>query len=585
MQSLETLLKRAEIPISDTDPVGYDIRYDDEFEFIEDELAKQGSLIDRGPVDWEQVTQTAINLLINKSKDLKVSCYLIRALYELENFKGLASGLKINQLLIETFWDELFPSKERARSNAYEWLVSKFEALFYEVEPNPEQLDCIEQSFEIIQNIELFLNKKLLNNAPALGKFRRSIGQFLELLREQKNNEEQLIQIKPKLTAELKKASEKTLSPNNNKFDNNSSKNKQTSQTDTHHPANGSESFIADNIIVPINNIEDKDRNKILRQCHEAMRNLAKWSLIEKLDSPSAYSMNRFSTWMGINQLPIHTNNVTPLKPVPKDKLDAYTSLFLSEDYQVLIPQVELSFSKSPFWLDAHRLVAQGLEALNMHESARAVKDYTALFVKRFPSIVDLKFSDNSNFADSKTRQWISAEVLSKQINTCIQAGDATKDNEYEDVLAQANDLVQNKNITEAVQLFKNQIVQQGGLKQRIFWKYYLARFCYDQGYTKLSMSLLQEVDRFVQKNSLESWEPDLVKNVVYLSMMCLKQLQSNFTSLTDEVGLSESRHPGLEENVSGNNRRLFNSNNHEEINDFYMRLCQLDPVLALDIE
>ena len=130
----DVLAELGVVPISGTQPTGVNIRYDDEFELIEDELAKQGSLVDRGPVKWDKVAQAAINILSNKSKDLKVSCFLIRALYETDGFKGLAAGLRINQQLLENFWEQLYPAKQRARVNAYEWLGSKFDNAFLELQ-------------------------------------------------------------------------------------------------------------------------------------------------------------------------------------------------------------------------------------------------------------------------------------------------------------------------------------------------------------------------------------------------------------------------------------------------------------------
>ena len=208
---MDGLAELGSIAISEKQPTGINIRYDDEFEFIEEELAKQGSLIDRGQVKWDEVSLAAVNILTNKSKDLKVSCYLIRALYEQQGFKGLAAGLTINRQLLETFWDELYPLKDRARSNAYEWLSSKFESIFTDLKsdaaPVLERLNDIELCYDNIQKIETFLIEKLSDKAPALGDLRRDLNHFIEHLREKNTAQE---------TQKIREEAEQIAQQNNN---------------------------------------------------------------------------------------------------------------------------------------------------------------------------------------------------------------------------------------------------------------------------------------------------------------------------------------------------------------------------------
>ena len=553
------------IAISETHPTGINIRYDDEFEFIEDELARQGSLIDRGQVKWDEVSLAAVNILTNKSKDLKVSCYLIRALYEQQGFKGLAAGLTINRQLLETFWDELYPLKDRARANAYEWLSSKFESVFTDLKadaaPDREALNYIEQSCDTIQKIEAFLIEKLSDKAPALGDLRRDLNHFIEHLRKKNTAQE---------TQKIREEAEQIAQQNNNIEKNAELPAVNTPEKQAAEVIKNDHLYTASDMTFNASEVtSEKGRNKIFRHCHEVLRNVTAWSLTENLDSPSAYAINRFSTWMGINQLPMHNDNVTPLRPLPKDKINTYINLFNNANYQELIPQIEQSFSKSPFWLDAHRMVAEGLDALSLHESANQVREHVGIFIRRFPKMIDLKFSDNTDFADQQTKQWINREILSDNTNQSISVVHTDDDIDIDEVLSQANELVKQQKIKEAVQLFQNQISLQGSLKKQMFWKYHLARFCYDNAQYKMSLSLLKEIDRFLMNNGLESWEPDLVKNVVYLILLCSES--------------DQERH--IEDKSESTNVLSDDKHRRNELNQLYSRLCQLDPVLALDIK
>ncbi|MCP3850236.1 MAG: type VI secretion system protein TssA [Gammaproteobacteria bacterium] len=575
-------------PISGKNPAGGNVRYDDEFELIEDELSKQGSMIDRGQVNWKKVNKACSNLLQNKSKDLKVSCYFIRSLIELENIAGLSLGLEVNFNLLNLYWANLYPTKIRAKANAYEWLSSKLIPLLESYELTIDDLDDLKKSYDLLKNIEHFLNEKLESEAPALGKLRRLMNERIEPLSLQKELEEK---------EEEHKASEKSLEGETDSLatpgvdlSQTKSKTETTPSTDdspNHHSLN--QNALNKNIAHSANketlgNLKsqvttvisdagsEKDKNKIIRQCHEALRNLSSWSINQSLDTPSAYAMNRFSTWMGVSQVPIHTDLVTPLKPVPKDKLNHYHNLFSSHNYQELIPLVEQSFSKSPFWLDAHRLVSVSLEALGMDESAIQVKEQLAVFLRRFPDLVKLKFSDHSDFADQLTRQWINTEVLSASSseNFSLSSSD-DKDSDFEVFIEQARELVKQQKLKEAIALLQNQVTQQANLRKQTYWKYHLAQFCFENGKYEISFFLLKEIDGFLIKNKLTYWESKLEKNVVYLLILSLK----NSTTLFFDV-------PTEDQSDTDENKNSLNEKT--EFHQLYSRLCHLDPTLALEL-
>lgn len=571
---MDALSQIGEKQISTEFPVGVNIRYDDEFEFIEDELSKLGSMIDRGGVNWDKVVQSCINVLLAKSKDLKVSCYLIRGLYEMYGLPGLKSGLEINYQLLNRFWDDLFPLKQRAKANCYEWLSAKFETIQANISVEQASLTDLQKSYESIHNIENFLNEKLNNKAPALGYFRRSIYDLLESRKEiesrliadtEKNN--QTFEKKPiQHLSEVKDKPDKI--DNRSRFlteDKNNSDLPMTLEPIQSLP-------LKDEIFIPENTesgISDKDKKKLIRQCQDALRSMTSIEINQSLDTPSAYAINRFTTWMGINQLPMHSNKLTPLKPIPVDKINIYHTLFNNKNYQKLIPMVEQSFTKSPFWLDAHRLIYFSLEALGFVDSAMQVKENLAVFLRRFPELCELKFSDQTPFADDLTQQWIHSEVLNEISNLENTVGKFNSEEgnnveDYDAVLSEVHDLVSQNKVKNALQIFQKKIKAQENTRDKTFWKYHLAKFCYDISYYQLAFFLLQEIDGFLEKYKLKYWEPELEKNVVHLLYLCIKK---------------------LDESDKDNSYKIEESQRKSELLTLYSRLCQLDPLLAFDIQ
>jgi len=587
IKSEKEILELGTKPIAGKNSVGINVRYDDEFELIEDELSKQGSMIDRGHVNWKKVNKACSGLLQKKSKDLKVSCYFIRSLFELYHIKGLSLGLKVNFDILNLYWENLYPTKKRARANAYEWLSSKLIPLLESYELTTDDLEDLLTSYEQLRNIEQFLNEKLSNEAPALGKLRRLMNELIEPLTLQKEAEE-LKEAERKVLEDSSGREESSLDASEFgssqvKLKDENAENSISQTVNTIDASNNSSlnkkmvsprkketlGQLKSQIPTVISDAEsEKDKNKIIRQCHEALRNLSSWSINQSLDTPSAYAMNRFSTWMGVLQIPMHTNNVTPLKPVPKDKINHYLNLFNNKNYQELIPLVEQSFSKSPFWLDAHRLVSLSLEALGLNEAASQVKEHLGLFLRRFPDLMQLKFSDHSSFADQLTRQWINSEVLSAPSgeSQTLSVSDEN-DSDCVSLLEKARELVKQQKLKEAIAFLQNQVTQQANLRKKTYLKYHLAHFCFENGKYEISFFLLKEIDGFLIKNKLIYWEPELEKNVVYLLILSLK----NSTALFFDASSEEQQ----------NNTAL---NEKTEYNQLYSRLCHLDPMLALEL-
>lgn len=571
-------------------PAGTSIRYDDDFELLEDEYAKQSALIDRGKLNWEKIIQISLDLLSNKSRDIKVSCYLNRALYECYGFTGLAKGLLINYNIICGYWDGLYPVKPRARANAYEWMTSKMEPLLQDPSIIPalitiEFINALEQCFSTLQLIEDYLNNKLADKAPALGNMRRALSDLLASAKLQfkDNTIEPDISENPVHPSENLQNRVNTTSAPQQKHSANSVNNgvapvlKPYAKTGEHNP------FLKKMFVISEidEQITEKDRTKVLKQCQDALKTMALLDINKNLDSPSAYAMNRFSTWINIKQLPMHTDNITPLKPVPEDKRNSCIELFNNAQYKELIPIIETSFSRAPFWLDVHRLVSQSLDKLGFSESSRQVKAYLGNFLKRFPDMIELKFSDHSNFADNQTKAWIKKEILSEQKTALSSAVIATESDElYKKIYEQATELAQQQKLKEAITNFHNQIEQSRSSRQKIYWKYYLAQFCSENNLEQLSLSILKDIDGFIQKNNLQYWEPDLARNVTYLLYQCLKNSLMNTADYISDNMHSDKTDTSANSGLISNGSTMMQT----ELAKLYSRLCQMDPVLTLEI-
>jgi type VI secretion system protein VasJ len=109
------LLELGKNPISESSPAGEDVRYEPEFEALENEIGKMTSLSATEGVDWSKVAKLCHEILSDKSKNLMAAIYLCVALLETEGLSGFANGVHVLRELLDNFWDTMFPPKKRMR--------------------------------------------------------------------------------------------------------------------------------------------------------------------------------------------------------------------------------------------------------------------------------------------------------------------------------------------------------------------------------------------------------------------------------------------------------------------------------------
>ena len=100
-------------PIAPDAPAGSDVSYDPDYEALQREIDKLSlATAARASLDWNLAARLAANILVKKSKDIKVAAYLAEALTRTGQIAGLATGVHILRDLVETYWEALFPPKK-----------------------------------------------------------------------------------------------------------------------------------------------------------------------------------------------------------------------------------------------------------------------------------------------------------------------------------------------------------------------------------------------------------------------------------------------------------------------------------------
>jgi len=167
MEFDQTLSALGSAPIPGDQATGNAARYEPEFEQMQAEIDKLLAL-DGGPCDWTLVSTCASTLLATKSKDLLVASYLCAALRETRGWAGLADGLNVIKVLVNSHWDGLFPERLRARKTAVDWLLDRLKPLA-ELEPaQPSDTDALTASIGLLDELVAFGETRWEGDPPTL---------------------------------------------------------------------------------------------------------------------------------------------------------------------------------------------------------------------------------------------------------------------------------------------------------------------------------------------------------------------------------------------------------------------------------
>lgn len=106
-------------PISSDQPCGQDLSFSNEFHAIKIAKTQDDPLLDQGDwvaepkqADWHFVEQKSIELLIGKSKDLRLLGWLLEAWSNLYGFEGTAKALELMHRTLNEYWTQLHPEIE-----------------------------------------------------------------------------------------------------------------------------------------------------------------------------------------------------------------------------------------------------------------------------------------------------------------------------------------------------------------------------------------------------------------------------------------------------------------------------------------
>ncbi|MCP3867688.1 MAG: type VI secretion system protein TssA [Gammaproteobacteria bacterium] len=509
-------------PISESAPVGEKANYEPEFEDLQTEIEKLQT--NPSEVDWQRVVDNGAIILEQKSKDLLVASRFCLGLQMVFGIQGAVVGLVvIRDLMASSFWDTLYPKRLVARGAALGWLSERLTKSFQGTDtPSPEDTEVIKQGFQAIDDIDRLCGDLLGDNAPSFHEpksyFRESRDDLLRRQQEEVLRKEEEEKRRLEANAEPPQAPAEKSPP------------QQAPATTIAATAQA---------VVDVNAIP-----KALRVTKETLRNIAEFLRAKKLADPRPYQLLRTGVWLEIEQLPPGQNGRTQIPEMPIERIQFLQGLLQNREFTNLINEVEKSFYNSPFWLDAHLLIANALEQMGPEytDTRQAVIHGLADFLNRFPGVLEMQFASGKGFADELTRTWIDSEVKGAAVgpdgSSGQESGGAAP---WQEVASEARVLAVKGKFKEGVVLFQQGLRSTFGMRERFFWELEQARYCMDSGYNDIAVAQLDFLEQQVQRYLLEEWEPGIALEVARLSLMCYQKTAQTQQLSPEQAGKLEN--------------------------------------------
>jgi type VI secretion system protein VasJ len=399
---------------------GENVKYDDEYMLLEEELEKLSSPTQAENVDFNKIKQLSENILKNKSKDFFAAVYYSYSLLVLN--KDIKNSICFLGEFVDLFWENGFPKREKAKVNAIKWWLTKIEK---HLENTSGFEDEVEEYLKCVEKIENKLSS--IDYAPTFTN--------LKFLLNQKIFKKEVQKDEPEKTKE-----EST-----------------------------NETFVNDKNCISLS----EDLNENLKILGDEL-NQVLIDLIENEIKCEYFVIRRMLIFYDIENLPVATDKKTLIPPPAYEEKSAIQTLYKNNDYKNLINICESKIGTYVFWFDLHYYIAVALKNLGYENCAEGIRNSIKLFVSKFPSILEYMFSDGTPFAVFETKRWLKDEVKKQQVKNefDIPKGDMKQKIEYvskkintsEDIKTKINWILKFFEIytdnNEIAQVYKNELFE-----------------------------------------------------------------------------------------------------------------------------
>ncbi len=457
-------------PLADGEGVGASLADDPALLWLEDEVMKVGSLA-HNEVDWPRVEREALQILADRSKDLKVLGFLMLSLQQNHDGERFALSLFLLHRVLDGWWQAAWPYPGERGQRARKMLFGQM----------------LQRALKAVDNLSF---------DASVGDGRGFCLELLRQLTEQASGhglpDDDLMALK---RAVEKLPSVEQAPPSASASSPPSEPARETAPA--RPAATTATTGLAELTLDPGNE----------RATRQSLLKVAELLTGTEPENPLGYRIRRYAIWYSITSLPpTRDGQRTDLAAVSADRVADYKEGLEKAPDQALWQRIEQSLSVSPFWLDGHWLSARVATALGREDCAEAIREALRAFVERLPALAELTFNDGSRFLSDEAADWLWA--------TPAKAGLDGGAHPWDQAFGQACELLAQDQLAPALQLLEGGLAEAREPRDRFYWRLAHARLLKEAGLQSLASQQIHDLQQQVAGLTLDHWEPGLIRQL-----------------------------------------------------------------------
>ncbi|MEF2482091.1 type VI secretion system protein TssA [Vibrio mimicus] len=449
-------------PISNSHPVGERLVDHPLFDFIEDQMMKVGSL-SHASVQWDEVEHSTLKLLGEQTKDIKLLVYLLQCLHnQMTPLRFITSFVVMSEFLNQ-YWTESYPAPG-ARGNLprrkfFSQMVQRFAAAV-------DKLDFHRFDEADRQALEA------------------AVGEWQQAVEKQGLSSDLVESVAIRIQAELKRAEQQ----HQTKVQ--SAKSEVPSET-TPSPA---ASMVVDNS-------SDKAAKQTLLK-------VADFLAEQEFGIALSIRLRRFAVWGSITSLPDHKpDGETLLRGMQADRVKDYQDQQRHPDL-ALWRKVEQSLTMAPYWFEGQWMSYTIAQQLGKSDWCQAIAEETQNFLRRLPSLLELKFKGGEPFVSDSVKEWLANVGETQSLAGKSVGGD------WQEKRKEAFQLAKEGGIAVALSMLNDGLVSAIEPRDKFYWRLLSADLLRANHLDAMASEQYQTLLAQVTTLSVPEWEPSLVEQI-----------------------------------------------------------------------
>ncbi|EEY99949.1 uncharacterized protein ImpA [Vibrio sp. RC586] len=449
-------------PISSSNPIGERLVDHPLFDFIEDQMMKVGSL-SHATVQWDEVEISTLKLLGEQSKDIKLLVYLLQCLHNQVTPARLIVSFGVMSEFLNRYWNESYPAPG-ARGNL----------------PRRKFFSQMAQRFSAV--VEKFDFHQLdESDRQAL---QAAISEWQQAVEKQGLSSELVESVAVRIAGEIQRAEQRQ---------------QVTAQSSTRETPSPTTSPSTTSMVV------DHSSDKAAKQ---TLLKVADFLAEQEFGIALSIRLRRFAVWGSITSLPDHKpDGETLLRSMQADRVKDYQDQLRHPDL-ALWRKVEQSLTMAPYWFEGQWMSYTIAQQLGKSDWSQAIAEETQHFLRRLPSLLELKFKGGEPFVSDTVKEWLA------HVGQMQGATGQSVSGDWQEKRKEAFQLAKEGGIAVALSMLNDGLVSAIEPRDKFYWRLLSADLLRANHLDAMASEQYQTLLAQVTTLSVPEWEPSLIEQI-----------------------------------------------------------------------